>query len=131
MKIFAIFEDKPLPMWKIFMKVGIRNLFRDKINTVINVLGLAIGLSATVLILLWVERQYSVNRYHHNIDRVYEICANFKMDNSAKTWTEIPAAVTSYLRLNNKDIEHIARVKDESSLKQVINCNGKQFVEGG
>jgi putative ABC transport system permease protein len=116
-------------MWKSFIKVGIRNLFRDKIYSVINVFGLATGLSAGILILVWVNNEYSVNCFHRKIDRIFQICITSKTDNRANTFTTIPAPVATYLKLNSGQITQVARVTDESD-KQIIKCNGKQFVEG-
>lgn len=46
-------------MLKNYIKVAVRNLFKDRAYSFINIGGLAVGLSCTVLILLWVRDELS------------------------------------------------------------------------
>ncbi len=60
-------------MIKNYLIVAIRNLMRHKLYTSINVLGLAIGLACGILILLYIQQEFAVNRSHTLSDRIYKV----------------------------------------------------------
>ena len=60
-------------MIKNYLTVGIRNLMRHKLYTSINVLGLAIGLACGILILLYIQQEFAVDRTHTLGDRIYKV----------------------------------------------------------
>ena len=60
-------------MIKNYLTVAIRNLMRHKLYTSINVLGLAIGLACGILILLYIQQEFAVNRSHTLSDRIYKV----------------------------------------------------------
>ena len=60
-------------MIKNYLTVAIRNLMRHKLYTAINVLGLAIGLACGILILLYIQQEFSVDRSHTLGDRIYKV----------------------------------------------------------
>ncbi len=60
-------------MIKNYFVVAIRNLMRHKLYTSINVLGLAIGLACGILILLYIQQEFSVDRTHTLSDRIYKV----------------------------------------------------------
>ena len=47
-----------------FFKTAIRNLFRNKVYSLINILGLSLGLACTMLIILYVKDEVSYDRFH-------------------------------------------------------------------
>jgi putative ABC transport system permease protein len=70
----------------------IRNLFNHKTYSFINVLGLAAGLTCTILILLWVRDELSVDRYHKNGDRIAQVyLKGIQGDNTSFQPTVSPA----------------------------------------
>ncbi len=58
-------------MLKNYLKIAFRNLLRNKLYSVINIAGLAIGMAAAILILLWVTNELSYNKFNRNLDRIY------------------------------------------------------------
>lgn len=60
-------------MLKNYFKMAYRNLMRHKVFSLINVLGLALGMTCSILILLWVQDEVSYNRFHRNIDDLYRV----------------------------------------------------------
>ncbi|MGD1890958.1 MAG: ABC transporter permease, partial [Cyclobacteriaceae bacterium] len=64
-------------MLKNYLKIALRNLGRYRQMTIINILGLAVGMAACILILLFVQYELSYDRYHENVDRIYRISREF------------------------------------------------------
>jgi ABC-type antimicrobial peptide transport system permease subunit len=57
------------------LKIAIRNLSRNGIYSVINVVGLAISLAAVIIIALWIDNELTFNRWYSNSDRLYVTCS--------------------------------------------------------
>jgi len=56
-----------------YIIVAIRNLIRHKGYSFINIMGLALGISAAMFIFIWVSDEASMNQFHKNVDRIYRV----------------------------------------------------------
>ncbi len=64
-------------MIKNYFKTAWRNLLRGKVFSVINITGLAIGLTAFLLLALYIRDELSYDRFHEKADRIYRISREF------------------------------------------------------
>src|SRR5664279_5356042 len=64
-------------MIKNYFKTALRNLRRNKIFSLINVLGLAIGISASLVIYLLVNYHFTFDKFEKDNDRIYRVVSNF------------------------------------------------------
>jgi putative ABC transport system permease protein len=53
-------------MLRNYLSIALRNFWRNKTFSAINILGLALGLTCSLLIFLWVRDEVSVDGYHAN-----------------------------------------------------------------
>ncbi len=60
-------------MIKNYLKVAWRNLIRNKAHTFINMAGLSVGLACSLLILLWVQNELSMDAFHKNGPNLYQV----------------------------------------------------------
>jgi len=60
-------------MFKNYFKTALRNLWKNKAFSVINILGLALGLACSLLIMLWVNDEYNVDAFHKNGSQLYSV----------------------------------------------------------
>ena len=60
-------------MLKNYLTVAVRNLLRHKMYSLINIVGLAIGITCAMLILLFVMDELSYDRYHPDVERIYRV----------------------------------------------------------
>jgi putative ABC transport system permease protein len=65
-------------MFKNYLKVALRTMQRNKLFSVINITGLAIGLTCVVLLVLWIQDEVSYDRFHKDIDLIYLTAAHVK-----------------------------------------------------
>jgi putative ABC transport system permease protein len=72
-------------MLKNYFKIAWRNLFRNKSFSFTNVLGLTIGITCTILILLWVQDEVGYNRFHSNYSTIYKVMATRNFNNQIFT----------------------------------------------
>ena len=77
-------------MLKNYILVALRNLWKQRGYTLINVFGLTIGLASTIFIMLYVINELSYDRFHDKSDRIYRVWISGSM-----TATEMRHAVTS------------------------------------
>lgn len=67
------------------LKIAVRKLWKNKTYSFINILGLGLGMAAAIFAFLWVQNEFSFDRYHHNEDRLYRINTDIKVS-SEETW---------------------------------------------
>ena len=60
-------------MFKNYFKIFLRNLYRNKIYSIINIAGLSMGIACSMMILLWIGDELSFDRYHKNANEIYRI----------------------------------------------------------
>jgi len=63
-------------MFKNFVKIALRNLMRQKVFSLINIVGLAIGLTCGILLSLWIFDEVSYDRFHENGENIYRVLEN-------------------------------------------------------
>ena len=65
-------------MFKNYLKIAWRNIRKNKTFSIINITGLAIGLSCFLLIALYVMDELSYDKFYPNADRIYRINSDIK-----------------------------------------------------
>jgi putative ABC transport system permease protein len=60
-------------MLKNYLKTAFRNLWKNKVFSFINIMGLALGLACSLLIILWVKNEYRVDAFHKNGSQLYSV----------------------------------------------------------
>ncbi|KPL12487.1 MAG: hypothetical protein AMS26_17540 [Bacteroides sp. SM23_62] len=70
-------------MLKNFITIALRNLLRQKGFTIINILGLTIGLTVSALIILYIVHELGYDRFHENAGRIYRVAINGEISGQA------------------------------------------------
>ncbi len=65
-------------MFENFLKTGLRNFQRNKVFSLINISGLAIGLSAALVIYLIVQHDFSYDKFHKDADRIFRVTSTIR-----------------------------------------------------
>ena len=99
-----------------YFKVALRNLVKQRFSSVINVLGLAIGLSACGLITLFVLDELSYDRYHEHADRIHRVHTSFRMGGQGGEYPLAPAPLAHTIRETYPKIESAARLRTERNI---------------
>ena len=102
-----IFEYKPIIMFKTYLKLAFRNLWKHKSTTVINILGLAVGLASCAVVFLYFQHELSFDKGFDDGDRIYRITSTFKDGSTAPT-VGLPYA--RYLKAEIPEIEEVSRL---------------------
>ncbi|RFS26953.1 ABC transporter permease [Chitinophaga silvatica] len=96
-------------MLRNYLLIAIRTLKNNRFYTLINVLGLAFGLTICMLILCWVFDEYNVNKFSKNGDRIYRLHANEHWG-GLQTMTITPIVMGDKLQGHYPEIESIVKV---------------------
>jgi putative ABC transport system permease protein len=77
-----------------FLKIAFRNLWKQKSSTLINIIGLSIGLSASLIIFLFVFNELKYDSFHKNGKNIYRVYQNAMIDGKEDraAWTPVPMA---------------------------------------
>ncbi len=98
-------------MLRNYLKSAIRSLTRQKLYTSINVLGLAIGLAACLLIIGYVNNELSFENCHQNKDRIYRIDGMYSLGNAQVSMASIMPAVGPAARETFPEVERVVRIR--------------------
>ena len=67
----------PNGMYRNYFKVSLRNFARNKVFSLINIAGLSLGLTCSMLTALWVHNEYSIDAFHDDADRLYVVTSAY------------------------------------------------------
>ena len=67
---------------KSYFRITIRSMSRFKLSSILNIAGLTLGLTCACLVFMWVQYEYSYDRFHANADDLYRVV--FRTDNTGK-----------------------------------------------
>lgn len=73
-------------MVQTFFKIAFRNIFRNKVYAGLNIVGLAMGIAAFLLLMQYISLEKSVNRFHTNLPQMFRL---LNEDKEGKTWPEV------------------------------------------
>jgi putative ABC transport system permease protein len=96
-------------MFKNYLKVAFRNLWRNKGFSFINIAGLAIGMASAILILLWMQNEISYDDFHVKGDRIYEAWNRAEFSGELHCWNTTPKVLGAALQRDMPEVEHAAR----------------------
>jgi putative ABC transport system permease protein len=80
-------------MLKNYLKIALRSILRHKAYSFLNIAGLTVGLSASILVLLWVQNERSYDRFHRNAGQIYRITTEFGDTKYAANSAGMPAGL--------------------------------------
>ncbi|HTI07880.1 MAG TPA: ABC transporter permease [Puia sp.] len=92
-------------MIKNFFKVAIRNLWRHKGYSFLNIFGLAMGMACSLLILLWINDERSMNSFHVNADRLYSVYERQYYDGKIESGYFTPGVLPPEMKKNLPEVE--------------------------
>jgi putative ABC transport system permease protein len=94
-----------------YLKVAFRNLLKHKGYAFINILGLAVGIAAGVLIFLYIINEMSYDKFHEKADRTYRITADWSnMGDSRIHQLGTPFILAKTIRENYPQVEAITQI---------------------
>ena len=100
-------------MFKNYLKIAFRNIFKFKIFSTINVLGLAIGMAICLLMLMYVVNEISYENFHQKKDRIYRIAVEWGSEKSKMKFAGSMPALAPALNSQIPEVEKAIRIQPD------------------
>ena len=116
-----------------YFKIAARTLLRNRNFAFINIIGLAVGISACLLIYLVVRFELSFDDFHPNNDRIYRVVSEMKTPEGINYTGGVPFPVTDALRMEYPALKKVSEIYHSDDVQMTVlnssNQNGKKFKE--
>ena len=117
-------------MFKLNLKIAWRNLWKNKGYTLINVLGLSIGMASCILIFIFIRYQMSFDEGFKNEDRIFRITTNWTSADGFEESQGVPKPATAALRNDFKnEIEKVGAICQDGGIIKVKDNSGKEKIK--
>jgi len=117
-------------MLKSYFKIALRSLLKNKVSFFINIGGLAIGMTVTMVIALWIYDELSFNDWHKNYDRIARVESNANYGGKIYTIDTHPMPLGTEMRSSfNSDFKFV--VMSTQSEQHILSAGDKKFTETG
>ncbi|MEO6455394.1 MAG: ABC transporter permease [Ginsengibacter sp.] len=113
-------------MFKNYLKIAVRNLWKNKSFSAINIFGLAIGLATCLLIMLYVLDEVSYDRYNINADRIYRVNTDIKFGGGDLHLTVASDPMGAVLKKDYPQVEEYTRIYNSEGSKLIK--KGNQYI---
>jgi putative ABC transport system permease protein len=105
---------------KSFLKMGWRSLTRNKVSSIINIGGLAVGLTTAVLLILVIADEFSYDKFHTHLPDIYQVLKNQKHMDGISTGSSTPGPLAASLRTEMPETKYVSRA-----------CHNEELVRSG
>lgn len=113
-------------MFKLNLKIALRNLWKNKGYTAINVLGLSVGMASCILIFLFIRFQLSFDEGYKNEDRIYRFVTDWKYNSFDDYSKGVAIPHSAAARNEIAGLEKVAAVFREWGIFTVKDAQGKE-----
>ena len=93
-----------------YLKSAIRNIVRNRFYSILNILGLTIGLATFTFLILYISDEMSYDKYHEKADRIYRIESNFTISGKQDMFAIVPIPMGPALKLEYPEVEDFVRI---------------------
>ena len=125
-------------MFRNYLKTALRNLWKSKVFSFINILGLALGLTCSLLIMLWVSDEYKVDAFHKNSSRLFSIFERQYRDGEISAFHGTPGVLADEIKKVMPEVQYATNYAwnelstfeaNNKILKQEGNYAGQDFFK--
>src|SRR5688572_8380059 len=103
-------------MFKNYFKIAFRNLWKHKVFSFINIMGLTVGITSCFLIFLYVKFEMSYDSMHKKADRIYRLVSDIKTPSDIIHAGGPAWAVPPHIKPDFPQVEEFVRVSSQSFL---------------
>jgi ABC-type antimicrobial peptide transport system permease subunit len=93
-------------MFRSYLKIAWRSIQKNTVFSVTNLLGLSIGMTCTVLILLWVQDEVGWDRFHPNYKNIYQVMVNRNFNGEISTDNASPFPMSTALKQTFPEVKN-------------------------
>lgn len=113
-------------MFKNYLKIAIRNLWRNKVYAVINIFGLSVAIACAIVGYVHWDLSHSFDTFHANYDRIYRVTGKRVINNTEQRWGMVPIPLARHMK---KDFPQIRDAVCMEWTPTVMRYGDKVFQE--
>ncbi|MGD9328998.1 MAG: ABC transporter permease, partial [Cyclobacteriaceae bacterium] len=122
-------------MLRNYLKITLRNIFKYKVFSFINIFGLALAIACSIIVIFYVRNEVTFDQFHEKADRIYRPFTKFKIGAREGTGVHTPFIMGKQLKDNYPEIESYSILtsffnqvyKDENSFPEEVHIAGEDF----
>jgi putative ABC transport system permease protein len=93
-----------------YFTIAWRNLWKNKTFSLINILGLALGMACSLLIMLWVQNELNMDKFHKNDARLYRFMENQHYTGQIQTFNATPGLLAEGIVKDIPEIQMASQI---------------------
>ncbi|MEM8899822.1 MAG: ABC transporter permease, partial [Bacteroidota bacterium] len=112
------FQHRPLisvTMFKHNILITYRNAVKNTFSFLINLLGLTAGIATVLMIGLWIQDEWQVDRFHEKDSRLYRVMHNYAFGDDVETWAETPVLLAEAMKEDFAEVEEAVSITNPDS----------------
>ncbi len=114
-------------MFKNILLIALRNLRKDKWYSLLNILGLTIGITFSLFLIFYVTDELNYDRYYDKSDRIYRIASYIQEKDKNTNWTATQLPLAATLKKDFPEVEESARLLNRE--RTLFKYGEKSFYE--
>ncbi len=116
-------------MFKNYLKIALRNLLRNKTFSLINIIGLAIGMACCLLILFWIIDEMNYEKVHEKRDRIYRIACELNLGGRTDQLAPLMPPLAPLAKEGIPEIENSVRFGLSPQRSSIIEYEDIRYTE--
>jgi putative ABC transport system permease protein len=126
-KKMGVFEPRNnYGMYRNYLKVSFRVFNRERMYSLINVFGLALGFACCLLIFLFIKDELSYDKFHKDSDQIYRVASAYMRQGKWEPYGSNSWRTADLIKANFGEIQQLIRIRDDS---EVFVYEEKQIIE--
>jgi len=116
-------------MFRLNLKIALRNLWKYKGYTLINLGGLAIGMASCILIFMFIRFQFSFDEGYKNEERIFRVVTNWKYNAFDDYSAGVPVPFAAAARNEIAGFEKVGSIAKRGGILRVKDQTGKEVIK--
>lgn len=119
-------------MLKNYIKIAWRNIKANRLFTVLNIVGLVVGLCVCIMLFSFVNTELSFDKMYTHSEDIYRVNMETSEEYNFETWAELPNAVGPAMVQDIPQVKKMTRlIKDDFGVTASLKIGDKNFTENG
>jgi ABC-type lipoprotein release transport system permease subunit len=105
-----------IAMFKNYLKIGFRNLLKNRVPSAINIFGLSLSIACAIVVFIFLDFQNNMDSYHENAQDIYQVTSWVEQKETLNQWGRIPALLSSSMSSDFDQVQAVTRVHNRSAV---------------
>ena len=116
-------------MIKNYLKLAWRSLIRNRVSSIINIGGLSVGLAVSIVLMIWITRECSMDNFQVNLSTIHRLMVNQQRDDDIHTGNVVSGPLAPLLRANLPELKYVVRTSQDAA--QLVRSGDKSlYIQG-